>query len=221
MSQIRRWFPVSHEYYNDPEIWEMIDQLGDRSNIIWQLMVAAADLRDGVIGPQSDSNARQLAWRSHSTPAKVRKVWDYATEKGWIEVGKEPDRVMVTVNHSKFHKTRGEKKTEEETKEGAPLPTFPPTDQPELPKKKIKKEKASQLPPFREVYLTPALVQWSEKEGHRAPGDLVEAFEDYHRAKGSRFTDWEAAFRTWIRNDAKWNQNGSAAPEDPWAAYGK
>lgn len=28
-------------------------------------------------------------------------------------------------------------------------------------------------------------------------------FADYHAAKGSKFVDWHAALRTWIRNDAK------------------
>jgi hypothetical protein len=32
------------------------------------------------------------------------------------------------------------------------------------------------------------------------------AFCDYHRAKRSRFVDWQAAFRTWIRNAAKFNR---------------
>jgi predicted transcriptional regulator len=30
--------------------------------------------------------------------------------------------------------------------------------------------------------------------------DTLEAFRDYHLAKGSRFKDWDAAFRTWCRN---------------------
>jgi hypothetical protein len=30
--------------------------------------------------------------------------------------------------------------------------------------------------------------------------ETVEAFTDFHLAKGSRFKDWDAAFRTWCRN---------------------
>jgi len=30
------------------------------------------------------------------------------------------------------------------------------------------------------------------------------AFVDHHRARGSTFSDWQAAMRTWIRNSAKW-----------------
>lgn len=34
----------------------------------------------------------------------------------------------------------------------------------------------------------------------------VEAFNDHHRAKGSTFKDWDAAFRTWCRNSSKWSK---------------
>lgn len=34
----------------------------------------------------------------------------------------------------------------------------------------------------------------------------LEAFEDYHKANGSTFKDWQAAFRTWLRNSAKFAQ---------------
>ena len=35
------------------------------------------------------------------------------------------------------------------------------------------------------------------------PDAQFEAFRDYHQSHGSRFTDWDAAFRTWIRNSFK------------------
>lgn len=34
----------------------------------------------------------------------------------------------------------------------------------------------------------------------------LEAFEDHHMANGSTFKDWQAAFRTWLRNSAKFAQ---------------
>jgi hypothetical protein len=33
------------------------------------------------------------------------------------------------------------------------------------------------------------------------------AFRDHHTAKGSRFEDWDAAFRTWLRNAVKFANN--------------
>lgn len=37
------------------------------------------------------------------------------------------------------------------------------------------------------------------------------AFRDHHSAKGSRFVDWNAAFRTWLRNAVKFNRGSSGA----------
>jgi hypothetical protein len=34
----------------------------------------------------------------------------------------------------------------------------------------------------------------------------LEAFEDYHAAKGSKFVDWDRAFQTWCRNASKWEK---------------
>jgi hypothetical protein len=36
--------------------------------------------------------------------------------------------------------------------------------------------------------------------------DISEHFRDHHTAKGSKMSDWDAAFRTWIRNAVKFNK---------------
>lgn len=38
-----------------------------------------------------------------------------------------------------------------------------------------------------------------------------EQFKDHHAAAGSRFLDWHAALRTWLRNAAKWQARGGQA----------
>lgn len=38
--------------------------------------------------------------------------------------------------------------------------------------------------------------------------DEFEAFSDFHAARGSRFCDWEAAWRTWVRNAVKFAARG-------------
>jgi len=40
----------------------------------------------------------------------------------------------------------------------------------------------------------------------------VEQFTDHHRAKGSTMKDWDAAFRTWLRNAVKWRKDAPAQP---------
>lgn len=40
---------------------------------------------------------------------------------------------------------------------------------------------------------------------------LLGAFRDHHRARGTVFKDWQAAFRNWIRNEVKFTQRGTHA----------
>ena len=41
------------------------------------------------------------------------------------------------------------------------------------------------------------------------------AFSDYHKSKGSTFKDWDAALRTWLRNDRKFSQGKRTAQSEP------
>ena len=47
---------------------------------------------------------------------------------------------------------------------------------------------------------------------------IFEHFRDHHMAKGSVFVDWDAAWRTWCKNDLKFHggQNGSGSRKDEW-----
>ncbi len=42
-----------------------------------------------------------------------------------------------------------------------------------------------------------------------------EQFADYHRAKGSRMMDWQAAWRTWCRNHVKYAKSNGAGSQKP------
>lgn len=39
--------------------------------------------------------------------------------------------------------------------------------------------------------------------------DQLAAFQDHHSAKGSTFKDWQAAFRTWLRNSQRFGQRST------------
>ena len=59
----------------------------------------------------------------------------------------------------------------------------------------------------RPFEITPALRDWADAQGIPA-GILVietENFVDHHLAKGNVFSDWQAAWRKWMRNAKKWN----------------
>jgi len=77
---------------------------------------------------------------------------------------------------------------------------------------KAKVDKAARLPSSK-----PFPTDWHPRN-HEAASALASglnctaelaAFRDHHTAKGSRFTDWDAAFRTWLRNAVKFSTNRS------------
>lgn len=47
------------------------------------------------------------------------------------------------------------------------------------------------------------------------PDEQFERFCDHHRAKGSKFRDWEAAWRTWVGKAADWAPKQQ--PKSPYA----
>lgn len=72
------------------------------------------------------------------------------------------------------------------------------------------------------------VTQWCDAWRIPLPGSDLEAakFLDHHRARGSRFRDWGAAWRTWQRNAASFARPRSAAagarhvqPNDPNAPW--
>jgi hypothetical protein len=61
-------------------------------------------------------------------------------------------------------------------------------------------------------------TDWQPSDSHRAFAAEnrlnldaeFEQFRDHHRAKGSTMKDWDAAFRTWLRNAVKWRKDAPA-----------
>lgn len=76
--------------------------------------------------------------------------------------------------------------------------------------------RATRLP--QDFVVSPAMRAWAERI--QPPVDVdgaTEQFCDHHRAKGSTFADWVAAWRTWVRNEARWRARGGGglgAPVD-------
>lgn len=49
----------------------------------------------------------------------------------------------------------------------------------------------------------------------------ADRFRDYHAAKGSRFRDWDAAWRSWLNNARKFGSNRGMASQATAAGYGQ
>lgn len=58
---------------------------------------------------------------------------------------------------------------------------------------------------------TIAELDYAKQHGFRDErlANLIEAFSDYHLSNGNRMADWSAAWRTWVRNEVKFNSKRS------------
>lgn len=65
------------------------------------------------------------------------------------------------------------------------------------------------LPMPEPFELTEARRAWAIKGGLHPEREWGH-FKDYHRAKGSRWADWDAAWRNWCRNEVKFEARGKA-----------
>ena len=204
MPKIRRWFPVTHDINSDPEVWEMRNTIGERSLGIWLEMLSIGDRNGGAVGPLSDSSASAVAFKCHSSAARVRRVWDFALTHGWLVCDPDP-RIA---KYADYHRSR----VPNEIPPRKPLGSLP--SEPSEPYYKTHKNE-SYIPlkrknnktPYPENFaLSDDLRAWVAKQHCADPDGQLEAFHDYHVSHGSRFTDWNAAYRTWIRNSIKFNR---------------
>jgi hypothetical protein len=59
-------------------------------------------------------------------------------------------------------------------------------------------------------------IKFADKYPKLSIEDEVEKFQDYHRAKGSKFVDWDAAFRNWCRNAEKFRAQAQGEKSGGW-----
>jgi hypothetical protein len=97
--------------------------------------------------------------------------------------------------------TKGGSVRSSEAELGSLTPITPPN--PNAPKPSRKKP-ATACPPSDATVAE--VATWTQRwrfEAHPGPAGELVKFLDHHRAKGSLFADWGAAWRTWLRNAAK------------------
>lgn len=93
-----------------------------------------------------------------------------------------------------------EQEQEQEQKYLSP-PVSPPTGGAPQPKPKKKSTPVPDSFP-----LTDEMICWAQGQGLNGNiQSVTDSFLDHHRAKGSKFIDWVAAWRTWIRNEVKFS----------------
>lgn len=66
--------------------------------------------------------------------------------------------------------------------------------------------KSTQLP--KDFQISESVTKWLAEQEGSVMVDIEKeflAFKDFHLSKGNVFKDWDAAFRTWLRNAIKFN----------------
>lgn len=84
--------------------------------------------------------------------------------------------------------------------------------------KENNKKKKTSVP--KDFKLTPELIEWAKSKGCKKTDagfkELTEQFLDHHKAKGSLYIDWVAAWRNWVRNDIKFNGEQRKESKKTW-----
>jgi len=101
--RIRTWHRVSHDFTNDPEVWELRRKFGDWMALVWLRMLALTDRRGGKLKGNVEDIAYELAansgWMYRGRAAnRVRTALEWMKDKEWIvieqthiQVVKHPD----------------------------------------------------------------------------------------------------------------------------------
>lgn len=88
-----------------------------------------------------------------------------------------------------------------------------PDTPPVSPRRGEARKRAQQIPDDFE--LTDTMRQYLlDRVPQANPESEFEQFCNHHRAKGSRMKDWQAAWRTWVGNAAKWQKSAPAGGSD-------
>lgn len=146
-----------------------------------------------------------------------RKRQGRASRPRPAETPPRPDGLPVESKRSPAGQTTGVQ-AESVVESGRPDPTRP---DPTTPKGVVPRKRATQAPDL--FPLTDDLREWGKQHCPSVvdPASETRQFLDYHRAKGSTFKDWTAAWRTWMRNAEKFTAERAARlpaedPNEPW-----
>jgi hypothetical protein len=165
--------------------------------------------------------------------------WDKKTVAKTLDkwaAGEDP-RLTVVSKTGQWTTAKINKYATYQGKNNDEIPSDSPADGPVVPQcfpslsnnKKLKTKKnigateqaQAPLPKAEKAAKAPEAFQITESHREWATGKFgqaswldeeTEKFLDYHRAKGSRFKDWDAAWKNWMRNAVKWNKQPVNAP---------
>lgn len=211
------WLRLYAEFASDPKVQTMPEHMQRRLVMLLCMRCADVPMTDEYVGftlrlteeetmatkalfvergfideSWSLRNWNKRQFESDSSTSRVRK---HRTLKGQQHNGTDETSQERQCNGNEtFHDRYGNAPR-------ADTDTDTDTDTEQRRKKRGARARKSktQLPSGFE--LTPEMLTWAAKEGFtpELTRAQFEQFTDHHRAKGSTFKDWVAAFRTWMR----------------------
>ena len=211
----KRYFPVSQIINTDPEIRKLKRELGLSGFSMWLEILARTDPNKGLWRGSERDIRGVLAGVCESNTRGSARCLDWVTDIGWIrwQKGSKPgNREGLTVaKYWEYHtrEVQGVGADEDTIK----VPSYPNLPNPSEPIKKYIKKRP--FPP--DFQIAPHFINLAQEKGWANPMDELEGFRDYHLKKGSQFVDWDAAFRTWLRNGKKFAQENE--PVDPYEVF--
>jgi len=200
-------------------VWLEILSIGDRNEGVlkgtiegWAgvLMSVYSQRNPRWVNRDLETLQRLLRWLSERGLIIIRDGSE-SLQKGFKKLSEAAQKAvrdvsnpsLIIVNYGKYHKTWELERNPIGIRRGS-LPSEPsePSEPIHLKKDEyripLKRKTKKSYPDDFEISVQ--LRQWcTEQMQVDDPEKHLEAFRDHHTAKGSRFLDWDAAFRNWIR----------------------
>lgn len=101
---------------------------------------------------------------------------------------------------------------EKQNPDNPPLPLPMPEPNPKKGKSRADARTTLRL----DWQLTVANIDYAKENGFElvTAQVIAAAFSDFHRSRGNRMADWDAAWRTWVRNEVKFNNRRPGGGND-------
>ncbi len=202
MPRIKRWFPVSHDINHSPTVRSLLREFGAPGLRIWLEILSIADRNGELIDCCSDGAISRFTSAAETRTKVTRSVLEALLKAGSIEhegtfivascrLQGALNHATRVVNYREYHRTEEQKR----------VPTRPDLTRPDLIKIPLTRKKRITLP--SDFVVTDKHREWARQHHFRSPDLLFDGFRDHHLKNGSKFLDWDAALRTWVRNDTE------------------
>lgn len=176
------WIKLHRELMDDYDFQQLSDGSRALAPMLWLL---ASEYTNGEI----PYDPAMICWRMHYAPEKLAKCLDELKLHGFAEF--DSSVLATCYQDAPLEEKRREEKEKKDFVAGPQ-----------------KSQRATQIP--EGFSLTGEMRHHAERRG-LDPIEELAAFTDHHKAKGTSFKDWQAAWRTWCRNAVRFKQRGGAA----------